>query len=176
VLLYLAHEAMMFVYAGIALALAFVRPWSWIKTAWRLTPFVAGVSIAVGQAEWQRRFMTPAVRAMPRSWHPFTHKLDRIPYIILPATERGAQFAMLALCALTIGLFLWLRARERRGVSLSNAPLPASSPFGRIRQWALACRWELVAALLLAAYFAFPLTLNGATLVYHRWFPPAFAI
>jgi hypothetical protein len=176
VLLYLAHEAMMFVYAGVALAFAALRPWSWTKTPWRLTPFIAGVAMALGQAEWQRRVMTPTVKAMPRSWHPFLHKVDRIPYIILPATERPAQFAMLALCALTIGLFLWLRARERRGRELTDAAHGDGSLVEHIRVWAIKYRWELVSALLLVAYFAFPLTLNGATLVYHRWFPPAFAI
>lgn len=174
VLLYLAHEAMMLVFAGIALAFAILRPWSWTKTTWRLTPFVAGVAIAAGQASWQRRFMTPVVRAIPRTWHPLLHKVDRIPYIILPATERPAQFAMLALCTLTIALFLWLRARERR--QRAKLERAECSRFERIRRFALAYRWEFVAASLLVAYFAFPLTLNGATLVYHRWFPPAFAI
>jgi hypothetical protein len=176
VLLYLAHEAMMFVYAGIALALAIARAWSWRKTAWRLTPFIAGVAITLGQAAWQKRFMTPAVRAMPRFWQPLLHKVDRIPYIILPVTERPAQFAMLALCAITIVLFLWLRARERNQEALPDPALRAASLLDRIRAGALYYRWELLSALLLVAYFAFPLTLNGATLVYHRWFPPAFAI
>jgi hypothetical protein len=174
VLLYLAHEAMMFVYCGIALALAILRPWSWTKTAVRLIPFFLGVALAVGQAKLQQRVMTPIVRAMPRFWHPFLHKLDRIPYIILPATERPAQFAMLALCALTIGLFLWLRTRERRALRLD--PPASDSLVQRVRERMLSYRWEIFAGLLLAAYFAFPLTLSGATLVYHRWFPPAFAI
>jgi hypothetical protein len=174
VLLYFAHEAMMFLYAGVALALAVVHPWSWRKTTWRLVPFAAGVAITVGQAKWQERIMTPAVRSMPRFWHPFLHKLNRIPYIILPVTERPAQFAMLSLCALTLGLFLWLRSRERRAPA---DPVPrAASRLERLREWALRYRWEICAGLLLVAYFAFPLTLNGATLVYHRWFPPAFAI
>jgi hypothetical protein len=173
-ILYLAHEAMLFVYAGVALGLAILHPWSWRKTAWRLAPFFAGIGVAVGQAKLQERFMSPAVRAMPRAWHPLIHKLARISYIVVPASEGAAQYSMLALCLLTIALLLWLRGRERRAAR--SALAESLSLLERLRERALAYRWEIFAAACFAAYLAFPATLNGATLVYQRWFPPAFAI
>jgi hypothetical protein len=173
-LLYIAHEAMLFVYVGIALGLAILHPWSWRKTTWRLAPFFAGIAIILGHAKLQERFMSPTVRAMPRFWHPVGHKLMRIPYIILPASEGVAQHSMFALCVLTIALFLWLRARERRATR--SASPPDNSRWKRLRERALRYRWEIFAAACFAAYLVFPATLNGATLVYQRWFPPAFAI
>jgi hypothetical protein len=171
VLLYLAHEAMLMVYAGTALALAVLRGGPFRKMAWRLSPFAMGIVFTVAQAWWQKRFMTPAVRSMPTFWHPIGHKLMRVPYIILPATDRPVQLGMLALCALVVLTFFWLRAREPGAVGD-----PAPSRFERIRSGLLAHRWEFIAATCFAAYLAFPLTLHGATLVYQRWFPPAFAI
>jgi hypothetical protein len=173
-LLYSAHEAMLLVYAGAALALATLHPWSVQKTTMRLVPFTLGVAIAVGQARWQVRFMTPAVRGMPRIWEPIRHKLERIPYIILPASETPVLASMFGLCLLVIGSFFWLRARQRgagpRLIRLEAHALPPA------RAWAMAYRWELFVVACFAAYLAFPLTLNGATLVYQRWFPPAFAV
>jgi hypothetical protein len=45
----------------------------------------------------------------------------------------------------------------------------------RLQRWVVRHRWGCFSAGLFAAYLAFPLTLSGATLVYQRWFPPAFA-
>jgi hypothetical protein len=174
VLLYFAHEAMLFVYGGVALALAVLQPWSRAKTALRLVPFAAGVAIAVAQAKYQVRFMTPAVRSMPTFWHSPWHKLRHVAYIVLPVTDTVVQVAMLVLCVVAIGAFFWLRAQERAGT-------PPTQPergvrVGRARAWALRHRWELFAGACFAAYMAFPLTLNGATLVYQRWFPPGYAM
>lgn len=174
VLLYFAHEAMMFVFAGTALWLAVIHPWSPQKTASRLVPFAACMAIAIGQAWWQKHLMTAALRRMPVIWHSVLHKVVRIPYIIVPATDIVVQTAMSALALSAIVFFFWLRARERR--ALGTAPPAAASQSERLRSWALNHRWELLAIGGLIAYFAFPFTLNGATLVYQRWFPPAFAI
>jgi hypothetical protein len=179
-LLYFAHEAMMFVYAAAALGLALLYPWSRRDTLLRLVPFAFGVAVAIAQAKWQVHFMSPAVRAMPLMWESFWRKLKTIPHIILPANDWVVRIAMLTLCVATIAGLLWLRTRERRAGS--GDPAGASSPIDgderldRIRSWMLSHRWELFALLCTAAYFAFPATLNGATFVYHRWFPPGFAV
>jgi hypothetical protein len=119
--------------------------------------------------------MSPIANAMPVVWHPVLHKLLRIPFIILPATDAVVQLSMLLLCLVAVGSFFWLRSRER---GAAGPLLEGREPEGRVehaRAWALRYRWELFALALFAAYLAFPLTLNSATLVYQRWFPPAFA-
>jgi hypothetical protein len=174
VLLYLAHEAMMFLYAGVALALALLHSWSWRKTAWRLTPFLGGILLTIGHVKLQARFMTPLVRQLPRIWDPILHKLAQAPYILFPAREGVVQLAMSVLCALAIGSFFWMRARERTTAPGDHAPL--ASRFDRLRARVLRYRWEAFAVACFAAYLAFPLTLSGATLIYQRWFPPAFAM
>jgi hypothetical protein len=173
VLLYFAHEAMMFVYAGAALFFAALHPPSWKKTAARLSPFVFAVVVTIAQATYQKQFMSPAATGMPRLWHSVLHKLKRIPYIILPALDDLVQLGMLALCILAIGSFLWLRWRER-GPS-SEPAAGVASRLERVRALGRRYRWELLALLCFVGYLAFPLTLNSATLVYQRWFPPAFA-
>jgi len=199
VLLYFAHAAMLTVYAGAALALAALRRGSWRETLWRLSPFVGAVVVTLAQLRWQRRFMTPAVRGMPNLWHPVAHKLSRVPYIILPATEGPAKLGMFALCVIVVASFFWLRARERRDRRLGHPPpsgegaaptdaaptdaaaadaaaAAQASRVERARAWALARRWELFAVACFGAYLAFPLSLSGATLVYQRFFPPAYAV
>jgi hypothetical protein len=173
VLLYFAHEAMMILYAGVALGLAALHPWSWKKTAWRLSPFLAGVGITALQAAWQRRFMTPVVEQVPRTWDSFWGKLARIPHILMPESDAVVQLSMVALCAFAIVSFAWLRARERKAAPVSTTSDLAPSP---VRLRMLQYRWELLAGACLLAYFAFPATIIGATLVYQRWFPPAFAL
>jgi hypothetical protein len=175
VFLYCAHEAMMFVYAGVALFLAALQPWSPAKKALaRLSPLLFGAVVAAAQLQWQKHLLTPGVRAMPRLWHPVWHKLLRIPSIILPASDPAVELAMFAMCVLAIASFFWLRSRER-------GPWPAARGSGepalawwrrRVHRY----RWEIFAAIGFAAYLAFPLSLNSATLVYQRWFPPAFAV
>jgi hypothetical protein len=174
VLLYFAHMAMMFVSSGVALGLCLLQPWSWRKAGLRLSPFLAGIVITLAQTQWQKRFFTPSSFAIPRVWRPVTVKLGEIAWIVLPASDAPVRYAMMALCLLTLGFFFWLRARERRAASSPSAT--GVSGLARLRARALPYRWELVAAIGFAAFLAFPASLNGATLVYQRWFPPAFAI
>ncbi len=177
VLLYFAHMAMMFVAAGVALGLCVLQPWSWRKVGWRLSPLAAGVAITLAQTQWQKQFMTPALHALlaiPTVWRPLREKLGEVAEMVDPSVDPPVKYSMLGLCALTIGVLAWLRARER---GANPAPATAApSPLQRVRTWALVHRWELVALSGFVAFLAFPAVLNGATLVYHRWFPPAFAI
>jgi len=163
-LLYLAHEAMMFAYAGAALLLAVVRPWRPVAgLAWRTAPFVACVAATAGEAVWQRSLRTPSVRGIGTTWESVGARLAHVPAMLLPG-EGVVRVSMFALCLIVVALFLWLRRQERAG---ERAPA---------QRWALAHRWELFAAAGFAAYLAFPTTLYGATYVHHRWFAPAFAV
>ncbi|HEY3822224.1 MAG TPA: hypothetical protein VGL81_33895 [Polyangiaceae bacterium] len=176
VLLYFAHEAMMFVYAGAALLFAAFHPLSWKRTPARTAPFFVGIAITAAQAAWQKHLMSPTTRGMPLLWHPVPHKVLKIPFIILPTNDSVTQLSLFALCAATVAAFFWLRARERRTVAVAVTEPAASSRLERTRRSALRYRWEVLALGLFAGYLAFPLTLNSATLVYQRWFPPAFAV
>jgi hypothetical protein len=173
--MYFAHEAMMFLLAAATLMLAVLHPLSWRRTLLRLSPVGLAVGATLGQILVQKHLLSPALRAMPRLWHPVTHKIARIPYIILPTTEALVQNSMAALCAIAVGYFLWLRYRER--AAAPTAPASAvGSRFARVRSWLLERRWWLFATCCFVGYLVLPYTLNGATLVYQRWFPPAFAV
>jgi hypothetical protein len=201
VLLYFAHEAMMFVYGGMSLLLAVLHPWSPKRTVARLAPFAAVVVVHEAFIHWVQQFATPASRAMPVFWSSQAQKLKNIPNMISPASDRPVLVAMSTLCGLTIAGLFWLRTRERRAAAnsadrTSAAPLrtwlrldltsAAAWAWSKrvlkvpsvehLRSWAFAQRWELLVATCFGAYLAFPLSLSGTTFVYHRWFPPGFAI
>jgi hypothetical protein len=174
ILLYFAHEAMMFLFAAAALGLAALHRWSPKATALRLVPFVFAGAVTLAQAKWQMRFMSPAVRAIPLTWSSSWLKLTFIPHMLCPASDEYALDAMSGLCAATIAGLFWLRTRERRREGVEVAA--GTSRIERARSMLFAFRWEVFAAACLVAYFVFPRTLNGATFVYHRWFAPGFAI
>jgi hypothetical protein len=174
-LLYFAHMAMMFVFAGVALGFAVLRPWSWKQALWGVVPFVATLLVTLGELRLQERFMTPTVRAMPNLWQAPKAKIKGIPYLVLPATDFTVQLCMLGLCVLAIAAFFWLRTKERRESASPSAAKDASR-LQRAKAWGLRYRWECVAGVGFIAYMTFPVSLKGATLVYQRWFPPAFAI
>ncbi len=171
VLLYFAHESMLLVYAGLAVAFAALHPLDRRRTLLRLTPAAFSAVIAAAQLKWQTRFTPRAIQNLPTQWHSLPHKILRIPYIIQPATDLPVQLLMLALCVYAIVAFFWLRSRERLD---GDAPVEQKSP--QLRALALRYRWEIFVLVTLAAYLTFPFTLNGATLVYERWFPPGFAV
>lgn len=182
VLLYFAHETAMFVYAGAALLFALLHPIrlrAWKDTALRVAPFGFAVVLTVAQAAWQKPLMSPSTRAVPTMWDSVVHKIVRVPYIILPATETPVELGMLALCLMAIGSLFWLRARQRKAAAApATGPAAGDVPAGRVARvqaWGLRYRYEILTAGLMVGYLAFPLTLNSATLVYQRWFPPAFA-
>jgi hypothetical protein len=174
VLLYFAHEAMMFVYAGVAFALALVHPWSRRGTTLRLVPFAASIAIAAVQARWQVRYTLPLLRVLPPQWDSTSYKLEKVPSLILPATDLAVQIGTMTLFALALGSLFGLRARERR-VAGARTTQP-SSGVERFRTGVLVYRWEVFVAMCLVAYLSFPFSLNGATYVYQRWLPPGFAV
>jgi hypothetical protein len=178
-LLYLAHEAMMFVYGGMAILLALVLPGPPTRIAVRLLPAAFVAIVHEVFIHWVQQFVTPTVRSVPVVWASLWHKLERVPYIVVPATDNVVQLAMFALCVLTLAMFFWLRTRERRAHPLpSSVPARPGTPsrIERVRSYACAHRWEAFALACFALYLAFPATLGGSTLVYQRFFPPAYAV
>ncbi len=165
VLLYLAHEAMMVIYAGAALWLTACHPLSLKKSLLRVSPFVASVAITFGQLAYQRQHMSPTLKAVPTFYVPLSAKLVHLPSVVIPSHDRTVQLAFFGLCVLAIVFFFVLRHRER------TEPVPR-----KLMPFVLRYRFELFAAACFGAYLAFPLTLNGATLVYQRFLPPAFVL
>jgi hypothetical protein len=163
----------MFALAGAVLVLAMVHPLSRATLA-RLAPFAFAAALTTAQAEWQKQFMSKmTTRMMGTVWHSFGYKLTHVPYMVLPATDTAVLGSMALLCVAAVASFFWLRGRERK----ADAPTTdAEGSLARAQRWALRYRWELFAAGGFVAYFAFPLSLNSATLIYQRWFPPAFAV
>ncbi|MBV9946130.1 MAG: hypothetical protein JOZ69_04705, partial [Myxococcales bacterium] len=190
-LLFLAHEAMMFVYGLMAALLAALAPWSWRRTPARLLPALAVLGVHAASIRRQAHFLTPAVSRMPVLWNSFWQKIAHIPYTVLPATDRPVLLGMVALCAVWIGSFLWVRRRERRDAppgaepAFGNTPTvaerrpgdaPPPSRLDAARAALFARRFELLALTCFVAYLAFPASLSGATFVYQRFFPPAYAV
>ena len=137
-----------------------------------LSVFLASGATLLLQQAMQRRVVTPMVGAMPSVWHPVITKLKVIPQMLVPSTEVPVRLAMFALFVIAIGAFFWLRrggasrGRDGRGravASSGHAP-GAGSPLGPGRRGGV------------PGLPVFPISLNGATLVYQRWFAPAFAV
>ena len=163
-LLYLAHGAMMLLYAGAACLFALLRPWS-RRSTWTVAPVATAAALTALEAERTRAFETAAGTALPTLWTPLWRKVAQLPDLVAPSSDAAASLVVVVLFAIVLAAFAALRQRERRGA----AP-------GGLRAWALEQRWALLALAGLAAFFAFPLTLHGATLVYQRWLAPALAI
>ena len=174
-LLYLAHEAMMFVYGGAAVLLALVYPWSPLRTGARLLPAALVAGIHEVFIHWVQQFVTPNVRAVPVLWHSIAHKLERVPYIVLPVTEPIVQLSVFALCLLTLAMLLRLRHAEKALATGADEPV-VGSRLEHVRAFAWRHRWAFFAGACFGLYLAFPYTLSGSTLVYQRFFPPGYAV
>ncbi|MBV9945484.1 MAG: hypothetical protein JOZ69_01395, partial [Myxococcales bacterium] len=191
-LLYFAHEAMLFVYGLFAALLVALAPGSLRRATARLVPLVAIAGVHTASIRRQARFLTPAVRSIEVIWHPLAHKLVRIPQILLPAHDFPLMLGTGGLCLLALASFVRLRARERASEPApggdaradagatavrggGSAPHP-SSRLGSLRSALVARRFELLGVACLVAYFVMPFSLAGATLVYHRFLPPAFVV
>lgn len=173
-LLYFAHLAMMIAFAGVALGLALVRPWSWRRTPWTLSAFGACCAAVLGHVVWTAHLETPMLSIVPLRFDPLLRKIQSVPAMILRTTALP-RFSVFGLCLVAMVSFLWLRTRERR--ESAEATVKDEAGLARWRARAVVIRWELVALAAFAAYLAFPVSMrNGAILVYQRWFQPAFAV
>jgi hypothetical protein len=172
VLLYFGHETALLVFGGFAFLLLVLRPSSRREVPLRATPLATSIALVVGQALWQQRYMTPILRETPVMWTPLANKLAEIPSLIVRASDAPSRLAVTVLWALVMASFFWLRARE----GTARQPAHEAPLTGGIRAAILRRRWELLAGGCAAGYLAMPLTLNGASLVYQRWFAPAFIL
>ena len=176
VLLYFAHEQILLVYAGAALLFAVVHPLSLKKTALRLVPILATAAVVVGQAEYQKHLVTPLVAARAIEFASLSYKLEHVPDMLIHMMDAVVATLFLAFAVAAIAALYALRWKERKGAPGSRLPPLGISWAGALRPRLHRYRFELLALGCLALYFIFPFALNGATLVYHRFFAPAFCI
>jgi hypothetical protein len=176
VVLYLAHEAVMFVYAGAALLFALAYPLRGRDALLRLAVFAGCVVLAVAQLAYQAPLLARSLVATPTVWMPLGQKLVGMPGALFGAydlMESRVLFTLTALAVAALGVERW-RAREP-GASRVEATGGGGRMAGA-RALLHAYRFEAFAASCMLAYLAYPVTLNGATYVYHRFLPPAFAL
>jgi hypothetical protein len=168
VAMYFAHEAMMFLYAAAALLFTLGHPLRLRATAVRLSVFVASVLITLAQLAYQAPLFTKSVKAIPTVFLPVWMKFTGMPGVLFGGydhAESRVLFAMTLLVMIALGVQRW-REHAASGDALPRGLVT----FGH------AYRFELFAACCFAAYVGYPVTLNGATFVYHRFLPPAFVV
>jgi hypothetical protein len=174
VVLYFGHYAMLSVYAIAAGIFALAQPLSVRKTALRLAP-AGAVAVLVGvQLVAQRSLMSPAVLRIGTKYDSLLTKLMEVPYLTFKARDVVVRSTLFGLCVLTLVALFVVRARERTARTTdADAHPDADAKWRRVLH---AYRFELLAAALFVLYFVLPHSVIGGTLVYHRYYAPAFAI
>jgi hypothetical protein len=165
VLLFFAHESMLLAACGFLLLVAVLAPWEARKTALRAAPALISLVLAFAEV---KLLGTNTISDIPTVWGSELHRVLIIPGLVSAGFEMWVRHTIFGLAVLSAALFVSGRvkaAREQRE--------PSTLPW---RERLLHNRFELLTLALLVAYFTFPMTLHGATLVYHRFLPPAWAI
>jgi hypothetical protein len=161
--LFLAHESMLLVACVFLMMLAVIYPWSLRETSLRAGPTLILFCAALIEVLVIGRNTMNA--HIPTIWGTPWHRLAIIPGLVSAGFEMWVRNTVFVLALGALGLLAASRMRATR--SEDRPPWRE-----RLRD----NRFELLSLALLVAYFAFPMTLNGATLVYHRFLPPAWAV
>ncbi len=165
VLLYEAHEATLLAACAVYGLLCLARRLSFAGTLRRGVPLALAFCMAYVQMRAQRSLLRPG--AAPRGAELFVPLLDKL--VVLPSSlfagfELWVQVVVFSMAMAVAIFFLVFRVSQRE-----------RTPLGW-RQRFLELRFEVAAAALFAAYWTFPATLNSATLIFHRFLPPAWAL
>jgi hypothetical protein len=165
VLLYLAHESMMLCACLIIglFTIAYARDVKGYLV--RATPVVVGMGGGLLHLWLGQRLRPPFNASITTSYQPLSHKITIIPGALFAGYEPIIRTLMFALAMVPLLLFAVARYQQR--------PWPHGEPW---REVLTRYRFEVSAFALLITYFAMPFTLSGATLFYHRFLPPAYAI
>jgi hypothetical protein len=159
---------MKFDYAAAALLFTLGYPLKSKETLARLSVFGASVAITLAQLVYQAPLFTKSTSSVPTVFLPVLLKLTGLPGALFGAydiNESRMLFGLTAGAMIALGVQRW-REHKASGLPLSS-------------KWAArlhAYRFEIFAACCFIAYVGYPVTLNGATFVYHRFLPPAFAV
>jgi hypothetical protein len=164
VLLYLSHEAMMVAACAVFALITVLLPLRPKDVAMRAIPPAFAVLLGVAQVIYQAPLVPTVAHGRAVTYHSMAHKIAIIPGALFAGYEvwvRNTMFAVAMVIVVALGVERW-RSRSKE-------------PLG-LRERLYRLRFPLVATGLMIAYFAAPLTANAATLIYHRFLPPAFVI
>jgi hypothetical protein len=164
-LLYFAHETVMLCACLMVGLFALGRGIFSLGFVARLAPAVAAMAVAFAEFLWGQSMRPPANAAIPTLFHPWRHKWEIIPGALFAGYEVLIRTLMFAIAAIAIVLFAIERFRERPRIRGT-----------KVRELWNRYRFEIFAGALFAMYLALPFTLGGATLFYHRFLPPAYAV
>jgi hypothetical protein len=165
--LYALHESSMLVYAAACLLFALGYPLSARATFLRVTPTLASGALLLFHLIRQRAVHTLLDQLVPMQFGPFLRKFWTIPPVLFGAHDALQLDALFGLTAVALASFVVARIRTEKGRAIP--PADSSS-------WLLRHRYELLAAGCFVAYLALPVTALHATLIYHRFLAPSFAL
>ena len=165
-LLYVAHELLLFVFVGACGVFTLVSSCSLGGGLVRLTPAAVGLTIAAVQIRLQEHLKTATVREVPMEFLWPWRKVLGIPVLIVGGPAGAAKLAVFALWTVTCALFM---IRTKRPANPARIPSPLATRLSEHR-------FELLAIAVLGLYFVAPRLFNGASLVYERFLTPAVLI
>ncbi|HEX8794294.1 MAG TPA: hypothetical protein VF765_25295 [Polyangiaceae bacterium] len=166
VLAYVAHESALM---ALAIAAGVLAVWRGSTLArdkgtlvmLRLAPLATAAALAVFFWALDRRIKTPAILAVADTFGAGPiQRLADAPRVLLGPTEPVASYGAFAMYALAVAAFTVVGWRAR-----------AAEPADPMRR-----RFVVIGALWAALYLAMPLAFSGATLLYQRFLPMAFAL
>jgi len=191
VLMYLAHESAMVVYAVAALVLPH-PPGPPPRKAGRgerevdsgrslsrsprpacgaggrgggVVPLAACVALASFYAWWGRHLKAPSILAVPDSFGPFWARVPAVPEVLFGSREPSQTMAVFGLYAVAVVVFVVMRLRAADAPSVE-----------RTTSFVEQHRFALVGAGCAVLYFVMPIAYGGSTLLYQRFLPPALAL
>ncbi len=164
-LLYGAHESLMVCAAFMIALFALGHPLPTRAFVLRLAPPVAMFGVTLLQIWWGQRLRAPYNQAVGTTFDPIGYKVSTISGVLFAGYEPYVRNLMLLLVLMAMVLLTLARWREEPAVR----GRPRRELFVRFR-------FEIFAASLFALYLTMPMTVNGATLFYQRFFPPSYAI
>jgi hypothetical protein len=165
VLLYEAHEATLLSACAVYGVLCIVRPITIKRSLARAVPLAVALTIAMTQLRLQRaNFRAGTEPPETEAFVPLMVKLKVLPSSLFAGFELWVQIIVFTL-ALGVALtFVYLRVADREKTTRT------------VRTWLHDLRFEVAALMLFAAYWAAPSTFTGATLIFHRFLPLAWAL
>lgn len=175
VYLFFAHESCFAIGVGVLGLFTALRPLDVWKTTLRLVPpFIAGVS-AIAHHVWEQVIMPASIDIVPPMWLPVRDKAMGIPNVLFGSHALEAVLPLFGL--FMIGVITLAVSRIRHDPTTPLAEAAAEFRFlPKPRAFLHRYRFEIVAFVYLAFYFALPTTWHGITLLNERFLGPAAAV
>lgn len=176
-LLYFAHGSSFVAGCGFAAVLAVLHPWTRRETALRFVPVLFACVFFVAMYLRAEKNMMPWQVDFVTVFTPLLTRFEYLPNVLFGSHDLPAQLALFGIAVVGVAALAVTRFRTERGEPVV-APAHASPPsrLDRARAALLAYRMELTGLCFLLGYFAMPFAWHGATLIYQRFFGPAWAV